>query len=988
VAAHRPFRFGPPALGSTAVLRPRLIEPLSRRFDVRLVTVEAGAGLGKTTLLAQAADENRLSPRGRDAWLTCEPADSSPSVLLGALLRAVTRRESDSPPSVHELCAAIWSAAPEHVCVVLDDAQHIEHGSGGELALRQLLTDLPENGHLVVAGRRIPDLALARMLLHRQVLQLTDRELVLDGDEVDELAARHGVEPTVVRAAGGWPALAELHARLGSVDARRFVWEEVVEPLEARERDAFLFLVAVGGADVDALTAAMGSPVDGERIADLPLVAVDDRGGLRPHPVWEELLVGRIDAELTASSRRALAEAFAARGQHGDAFELLAGTGSWDRALGVLLDACDDLDHPAWPDEMERWARLLPESLKDRPEVAYLRGVIALAGDAWSGVARAAFAEAVDEFRARDDTYHEILSHVRLSQLGWIRGDRAAVAAVQERGEELVAQGWPLDALLHLGLATMADIDGRPDEVIEAASRVEGLDPRYRHFPLLLRVFAHLAAGDPEPAAEDARGLAAAMPSKAPTAEGFEASCLPAVAAWAMGDLDAALAHSLHDPGPRHSLAQRAPTLATGAVFAAHLGDVATARTAVSAIDGLVVDIGDRDLLAGYRAVAGAALAVALGDEDAAIAALAEHLDGRSLAPATGGRAIAWFPSLPYLFHEPARSLLDELGSGASRRRTLDACRALLAARAGTSWSPPALLEDPDALLTALPAPLATELTVHAAAVHGTGPTTLAALARRAPEAVRRTLHALCAEDASATATAAAARSLLRTVAIPPPHSIRIEVLGPTRLLLDGEPVKDPTWRRRRVRDMVCALVAHREIKRTLLGALLWPEFDEEAVSANLRMTLSYVQSLLEPQRGRGDSPWFLQQHAGVLRLRGDEHLTVDAWEVEAHLDAAAAAAAAGAPSIELDRLLRVLELWRGDYLDDVAYEEWAQPLVARLRGRFLGAAVRASELLVAAGRLPEAIHAAEAALDADRWCEPARRALDRAHAAAMAPSS
>src|SRR5687767_10151517 len=38
---HRPFRFTPPETGATAVLRPRLLEPLARRFELRLVTVEA-----------------------------------------------------------------------------------------------------------------------------------------------------------------------------------------------------------------------------------------------------------------------------------------------------------------------------------------------------------------------------------------------------------------------------------------------------------------------------------------------------------------------------------------------------------------------------------------------------------------------------------------------------------------------------------------------------------------------------------------------------------------------------------------------------------------------------------------------------------------------------------------------------------------------------------------------------------------------------------
>src|SRR4051794_20186796 len=176
---HRPFRFMPAEPEATAVLRPRLLEPLGRRFELRLVTVEAGAGFGKTTLLAQALGENRLAPRGRDAWLTCEPADSSPSVFLGAVLQAIGERGPDGPPTVADVCDAIWSAAPQHVCIVLDDAQHIEARSDAEAVLRQLLVDLPENGHLVVAARRLPDLARSRLVLHRQVLEIAPGQLAL-----------------------------------------------------------------------------------------------------------------------------------------------------------------------------------------------------------------------------------------------------------------------------------------------------------------------------------------------------------------------------------------------------------------------------------------------------------------------------------------------------------------------------------------------------------------------------------------------------------------------------------------------------------------------------------------------------------------------------------------------------------------------------------------------------------------------------------------
>jgi DNA-binding SARP family transcriptional activator len=469
--------------------------------------------------------------------------------------------------------------------------------------------------------------------------------------------------------------------------------------------------------------------------------------------------------------------------------------------------------------------------------------------------------------------------------------------------------------------------------------------------------------------------------SAGPTVGGFETRCVPAIVAWARGDLPAALAQLLDDPGPRQSLAERVPTIALGATIAAHLGDLARARALVGGLHALVPEIGDRHLLAGYCAVAEAALAVADGDEPAAVAALASRLDGRSLAPVTAGRAIRWLPSLPYLFHERARAELDESPSGPARHRALEVCRALLAARADSTWSPPHVLDDADALLTILPAPLAAELVVRAEAVHGMrGASAIAHLAERAPDATRRTLQLLADDDTKTVA--AAARSLLGGVPIPPNHVVRIEVLGPARLLIDGEVVDDRAWRRERVRHLVCALVAHREIRRARLGVLLWPDFDDAAVSANLRVTLNYVQSLLEPQRGRRHAPWFLQQDAGALRLGGGDHLSVDAWELEARLQAAAVAAQAGAPSMELEHLRHVLALWRGDYLDDVAAEEWAEPLRERMHSRFVTAAVRAAELLVAADRSDEAIRAADAALAVDRWCQGAYRVLARAHAA------
>lgn len=161
----RPFRYAPPSVAQTAVVRPRLLSALAGRFALRLVTVQAGAGLGKTTLLAQAVADNQSAPSGRDCWLTCEPADSSASSLVGGLLEALGVPDAGQVPALGQVCEAVWAASPQHVCLVLDDVHNIEHGSPGETVVRQLLDDLPENGHLLLAGRRLPSVRRGRLLV-------------------------------------------------------------------------------------------------------------------------------------------------------------------------------------------------------------------------------------------------------------------------------------------------------------------------------------------------------------------------------------------------------------------------------------------------------------------------------------------------------------------------------------------------------------------------------------------------------------------------------------------------------------------------------------------------------------------------------------------------------------------------------------------------------------------------------------------------------
>lgn len=105
-----PFRFAPPVLGPGVLTRPRLLRALLGRFTYRCTVIVGGAGHGKTTLLAQAAGENRLAPRGEDVWLGLRPTDCDASLLGRDLLCAL-----DAPstaPTVATIADAVWRRAP------------------------------------------------------------------------------------------------------------------------------------------------------------------------------------------------------------------------------------------------------------------------------------------------------------------------------------------------------------------------------------------------------------------------------------------------------------------------------------------------------------------------------------------------------------------------------------------------------------------------------------------------------------------------------------------------------------------------------------------------------------------------------------------------------------------------------------------------------------------------------------------------------------
>ena len=150
------------------------------------MVLTAGAGFGKTTLLTQAWEENLLAPRGIDLWLGCIPGDAAESALAAGLIGATIpegERSDDDGDVAATVAAAVWRRAPHQVALLVDDVHEIPSGSPGAALLTRILEVLPANGHLVLAGRTVPPLPLARLEAHGQVTRIHELDLAFSGDD-------------------------------------------------------------------------------------------------------------------------------------------------------------------------------------------------------------------------------------------------------------------------------------------------------------------------------------------------------------------------------------------------------------------------------------------------------------------------------------------------------------------------------------------------------------------------------------------------------------------------------------------------------------------------------------------------------------------------------------------------------------------------------------------------------------------------------------
>ncbi|MET8354163.1 MULTISPECIES: BTAD domain-containing putative transcriptional regulator [unclassified Micromonospora] len=967
---------GPPQAIVGEILRTRLIDRLDERWDVPVTTVVAGPGFGKSTALAQATRSHAADPRGLESWITCEPGDEDARRLAEAICRAVGFDALAAGP-LDTVLEALRSCSPLESCLILDDVHEVAPHSSGHRLIADLVTRLPAGAHLVLCGRSIPPVPLARLHAADRIRCFDESDLAFDASELDRVAL-HADRPVAdVNSLGGWPAMVRLTLAVPAGIARDYLWDEVLSTLTDADREVLLHLAVLGSADGDTLFTLAGVRTDLDLLAArVPLVSRFGDDEVRAHPLWTGALARLLPADRVAAVRAQAADLLLERGDALRAGTIAITAGDvalLDRAATSLVESTlATFPH----DTGVRWLAAVPEADHGRPGLQLLTAATRYASRADDiEVDRMVDAVAEDAHRAGDvRTETAALSLATIA--AHARGDESRLGELFQAALDLPgADDLPTLRLLMAGVrGAIHELLGSLDDALATVEALSAADIDQQPGKIVVRfhVYLLLLAGRADEAADLAERHLAASPHA-------HVRRMPQFARWMAGrpaDLLPGTARHRSTQPPYLPEADandryRFNFLAFAAVVAASLGDRTALRHVSAQLDesGLGADTRDAAMLA----TAAAARAVLHGDEAAARTRIEDFLAQHPLSDPVAAVHLRRFLAYGYVLSPEARRLWDAKPLGPSHQRVQAAARLLLAARAGRITTTGDV--DPETVLIAFPLPWSAELAAHAEAA---GLPFGRQLMQWLSDHLDRPAHdaLLPLTDHPRPALATAARRLLAAVPATPAGRTRIEALGPLRLFVDGTQVRPPDLSRRRVRELLTVLAVHGEMDRVRLMDLLWPGLDQDAAARNLRVTLTYLRRVLDADRPAGDSGGHLRSDRSRVWLVRSKALTIDVADLRDHLDEAGRARRRGEPTAADAALTAAVGLWQGEPLVELFGLPDFDTVRASMLAELTEAALTLGERRLAEGDTTAARDLAQRALAVEPYAERCMRLL------------
>ncbi len=1019
----------PPLPSRQTLARPRVNALLANALNHRVTLIQAGAGYGKSTALAQLVQVSKPL-----YWFTVSESDSDPRQFLAYLISAFHEKHPelvDTPlvllqergaleTAADALLNALANALTAPSLLVVDD-YHLGASSQVNALLERILTFAPHSLHTIIAARYLPEWdKLLTWRVRGEVLDITREQLAFTCDEIaalfgetyDMQLAPHEIELLAARTEG-WPIALQLirqELRANPTVSLAGLFEKSADASERTQSSETLFaylahdVLAKQPPELQSflletsilreLDSAACNAVTGRADAEQMLAQLVQRdlfvsstaqGRLRHHHLFEEFLretAAKQNAEEVRARHERAAAFYERVRNHDEALFHLFAARAFEPAARLIETVGEQVLREGRLDAAAAWIAALPHSIvAAHPFLIFMLGELARLHSRYNE-ALAWYAQAEREGRAA----HEIASVARA-----LRGQ----------------------ALVYLDTVRPAQAE---DLLQEALRLTDGLEDRAAHARLLELLAENKLNMGRASEAEELRLDAQRLREEGPSED-----TLSVRVKLRTGRLDEARAilERWAEEEQQHLHAPRAAreTLLILSLIYSLQGDAhrafETAQQAISlgirVSSPFVTGVGYMRLAHAnqIRGEWGAARecysqAVALSNQLALPRLRAEALWGMTRLhayegdlqgakrSASEGIAVAraagdeWVVALVQLTlgaaHVLARQDNDALAILNGALGIFQACGDQFGRAVTQMWLALAHWHgrQRERALAHLDEALAlaeknqydyvfTTRTLHGWHDPRVGVPLLLEARRRGLRSgyVNRLLAAMNLEHATAH----------------PGYALRVQTLGTFQVWRGDRPVQPHEWQRRKARQLFQLLLTYRGrwLEREEIYELLWANEDPTALARDLKVAWSQINHVLEPDRAPEDPPAFLAREATAYGIRTGADLWVDADEFTRLL--AEAEQTRGDDALDLYR--RALALYHDDYLGvDARYEAWASAERERLLGLYLRAADRLAAELYTRGALDECLTWCERILARDPCWEHAYRLMMRAHAA------
>ncbi|HEY5731345.1 MAG TPA: BTAD domain-containing putative transcriptional regulator [Anaerolineales bacterium] len=207
----------------------------------------------------------------------------------------------------------------------------------------------------------------------------------------------------------------------------------------------------------------------------------------------------------------------------------------------------------------------------------------------------------------------------------------------------------------------------------------------------------------------------------------------------------------------------------------------------------------------------------------------------------------------------------------------------------------------------------------------------------------------------------------LSEISVHPGYQLRVQTLGSFQVWRGDEAILSNGWRREKSRQLFQLLLTYRHspLDRDQICEHLWPEADPAIAQRNFKITLNTLYQVLEPERDAGSESAYILREGTTYGLRPNADLWLDAEEFVKLVK--------GAKENPI-LLQQAVDLFAGEFLPDAIYENWAAEERERLSALFLETADHLTEMRIGQKRFTEAVDLCQRILSQDNCWERAYR--------------